>query len=92
MQARTPGYRDRIVAVRDTKSEEGMNLDMDSDLVLGLAERGRHAGNRADQFDFVKHRWVRLRSLLQTLEELAVPAGLAIQADDPHQRCPSTER
>lgn len=83
MQTRVPGYRDRIVAVKHTKSEGGMNLDMDGDVVMALSERGRYAGLRADHFDFVNHRWVRLRSFFQTLEELVVPAGAAFEADRP---------
>ncbi|MGD9753103.1 MAG: hypothetical protein AB7W59_19085 [Acidimicrobiia bacterium] len=81
MQTRIPGYRDRIVAVRHSGEAGGMNLDMGSAEVLKLAELGRHAGIRAEQFDFVNHRWVRLRSFLQTLEELTVPAATAIEAD-----------
>jgi hypothetical protein len=81
MQARVPGYRDRIVAVKHTKAEGGMNLDMDHRVVLGLSERGSFAGSRANEFDFVNHRWVRLRSYLQTLEELVGPA--ATRLDDP---------
>lgn len=66
-----------------------MNLDIDRDLVLALAERGRCAGLRAERFDFVNHRWVRLRSFLQTLEELAVPAGAAIEAERPAPDVPT---
>jgi hypothetical protein len=81
MQTRVPGYRDRIVAVKHTKTEGGMNLDMDQEVVLRLAERGRYAGSRAERFDFVNHRWVRFRSFLQVLEELIVPAGAALDDD-----------
>ncbi len=82
MQTRVPGYRDRIVAVEHTKSEGGMNLDMDPQVVLDLAERGRYAGQRADHFDFSNHRWVRLRSFLEVLEDLVVPAGNALRPQD----------
>jgi hypothetical protein len=80
MQTRVPGYRDRIVAVEHTKSEGGMNLDMDQPVVLGLAERGRFAGERAAQFDLVNHRWVRFRSFLEVLSEFVVPAARSIDA------------
>jgi hypothetical protein len=82
MQTRVPGYRDRIVVVKHTKSEGGMNLDMDGQVVLDLARRGRAAGHRAEHFDFVNHRWVRLRSFLHTLEELVVPAARTIDTED----------
>jgi hypothetical protein len=59
-----------------------MNLDMDPQVVLDLAERGRYAGQRADHFDFVNHRWVRLRSFLEVLEDLVVPAGDALRPQD----------
>lgn len=89
MQTRVPGYRDRIVAVKPTKTEGGMNLDMEQEVVRCLAKRGRYAGSRADRFDFVNHRWIRLRSFLQTLEELAVPAGPEIVADRPSPEVPT---
>lgn len=89
MQTRVPGYRDRIVAVKHSKTEGGMNLDMDGDVVLGLTERGRHAGIRADRFDFVNHRWIRLRSLLQTLEELVVPAAIRLDEMSPGPGIPT---
>jgi hypothetical protein len=89
MQTRVPGYRDRIVAVKHTKKEGGLNLDMDGKVVLGLTERGRYAGSRADRFDFVNHRWVRLRSFMQTLEELIVPAGSKIEAPRPSPDVPT---
>jgi hypothetical protein len=89
MQTRVPGYRDRIVAVKHTKTEGGLNLDMDGDVVRALAERGRYAGVRAEQFDFVNHRWVRLRSFLQTLCELAVPAANTLRAGRPAPDVPT---
>jgi len=80
MQARVPGYRDRIVAVHHTKQEGGLNLDMKSSTVARLAERGRFAGQRADNFDFENHRWVRLRSMFQTLEDFIEPAAVQLNA------------
>ena len=83
MQARVPGYRDRIVAVEHTKVEGGMNLDMPPGIVSGLAERGQYAGLRTDTFDFTNHRWVRFRSLLQTLGDLIEPARTPLQGPGP---------
>lgn len=40
---RYPGFRDRTVLVKQSKSEGGLNLFMDEDTIHGLAERGRVA-------------------------------------------------
>jgi Patatin-like phospholipase len=89
MQTRVPGYRDRIVAVNHTKNEGGINLDMDSEVVAALAERGRHAGLCAHNFDFVNHRWIRLRSMLQTLEAFVSPAAKKLDAERPRPDIPT---
>ncbi|MGO8937987.1 MAG: hypothetical protein ACLP3C_11555 [Mycobacterium sp.] len=83
MQALVPGYRDRIVAVEHTKVEGGMNLDMPPGIITDLAQRGRYAGLRTDFFDFTNHRWVRFRSLLQTLKDLIEPARTPLQGPGP---------
>ena len=92
MQAHVPGYRDRIVAVEHTKTEGGMNLDMDSTVISGLAERGQYAGLRTDSFDFTNHRWLRFRSLLQTLEEFIAPAEARLRRGRDHSTCSPTIR
>jgi hypothetical protein len=79
MQALVPGYRDRIVAVEHTKVEGGMNLDMPPGIISDLAERGRYAGLQTDTFNFTNHRWVRFRSLVQTLKDLIEPARTRLQ-------------
>ena len=83
MQALVPGYRDRIVAVEHTKVEGGMNLDMPPEIVSHLAQRGQDAGLKTGTFNFTKHRWVRFRSLLQTLEDLIEPARTPLQGPGP---------
>ncbi len=83
MQTHMPGYRDRIVTVRHTKDEGGLNLDMDSITVERLSLRGRHAGGRAQhQFDRDNHRWIRYRSFLHVLEKFVRPAAATIEASD----------
>ncbi len=76
-----PGYRDRVVLVRQTSDEGGLNLRMDKAVVDALAERGRVAARElAAQFDeprypskkpvrtgWDNHRWVRYRALLSGL-------------------------
>ena len=73
-----PGYRDRVVLVRQTSDEGGLNLRMDKTAVTTLAERGRVAARElAAQFDSPRypskkpvrtgwdnHRWLRYRALL----------------------------
>jgi hypothetical protein len=84
MQARVPGYRDRIVAVEHTKTEGGINLDMKGSIISGLAERGQYAGLRTESFDFTNHRWLRFRSLVQTLEDFIAPAETGLQGPGPN--------
>jgi predicted acylesterase/phospholipase RssA len=83
-----PGYRDRIVHVGLSKNEGGLNLKMDRDVIVRVAERGERAGELlADRFSpepgsdpqtgepialtWDNHRWVRYRSIMAALEELA---------------------
>src|SRR5215475_13374995 len=84
MQGHVPGYRDRIVAVEHTKTEGGINLDMDPTTIACLAERGQYAGSATEDFDFTNHRWVRFRSLLQTLEDFIAPAAPRLRATGGH--------
>ena len=39
-----PGYRDRVVHVALSKDQGGLNLDMDEEVILRVAERGERAG------------------------------------------------
>ncbi len=77
----TPGYRDRIVRILQTKREGGLNLYMDGPTIDQLARRGTAAGDaiteqflnphyptklpRATGWD--NHRWIRYRALLSVL-------------------------
>jgi Patatin-like phospholipase len=83
-QIRVPGYRDRIVVIKHTKAEGGLNLNMDPALIERLGERGRCAGaflvNRfahtpsrngpGDHLSWENHRWLRYRSLMPLVETL----------------------
>jgi hypothetical protein len=69
LQARAPGYRDRIVNIRIDPQEGGMNLDMHSEVTRPLTERGTLAGRTILQtFDLNNHVWVRYRNSLAGLE------------------------
>jgi len=84
-QTRVPGYRDRIVVIKHTKSEGGMNLTMDHQAIEKFSARGAAAGeylvnrfsgpsstNPDDDLSWENHRWVRYRSLMPLLENLLI--------------------
>jgi hypothetical protein len=77
MQARAPGFRDRIVRIYLEPDEGGLNLSMPAEVLDRLSKRGQAAGARIVE-RFLKetpsgwdnHRWVRLRLLLGRLDPL----------------------
>jgi hypothetical protein len=77
-QIAMPGFRDRVVEVRQRPDEGGMNLQMPADIIAGLAERGAEAGRnilygdgkKIKPFDFDAHRWMRYRNAMASLDEL----------------------
>jgi predicted acylesterase/phospholipase RssA len=72
MQAKTPGYRDRIVHISCRPDEGGLNLTMPPDVIKTLTDRGKRAGEKLrDEFDFDNHMWVRYRSTMATLEDFS---------------------
>lgn len=93
-----PGYRDRIVEVRQTKEQGGMNLDMKGPTIGRLADRGEAAASAmVSQFNepqyrdkftgWDNHRWIRYRAALATLPDFLASfqrgaSILAIDADD----------
>lgn len=73
LQARAPGYRDRIVHVPLTSKEGGLNLNMDKAVLDSIAAKGTLAGvELATKFDFNNHYWVRWRNVAATTERFAV--------------------
>lgn len=98
-QLSLPGFRDRIVRVKQTRAEGGMNLFMDAATIDLLAERGRAAARAMiDQFNqprypvraptatgWENHQWVRYRALLACLPEWleSYARGRAVQAFGP---------
>ena len=78
-QSTVPGYRDRIVHIRHSKDEGGLNLDMPPGAIEALSDRGRRAGEMlagrfgphppADvELTWLNHRWVRYRSTMALLD------------------------
>lgn len=80
LQRSAAGSRDRVVTVRHTVKEGGLNLDMDDKAITRLAESGELAATKLiDGFcptprpaqlndDLTYHRWVRLRIQLRVTE------------------------
>ena len=77
-QVRVPGYRDRVVHIFQTDTEGGMNLNMKSEVIRALSERGRFAGvklrerfmgNDGSPLTWDNHRWIRYRSMMSLLEK-----------------------
>jgi predicted acylesterase/phospholipase RssA len=77
MQARAPGFRDRIARIHLEKQEGGLNLAMPPTVLKDLGDRGRAAADKilkrfveATPSGWENHRWVRLRLLLGQVDPL----------------------
>ena len=94
-----PGYRDRIVTIFMDKDEGGLNLDMPSDILQRLRERGRVAGQMiAARFDdprtgmpqsdapnmnWANHRWLRYRSTMGALRSYLTSMAFSYRNPQP---------
>jgi len=83
LQARAPGYRDRIVHVALEGDEGGMNLDMPQAVLSRIADKGTLAGQRFGAFSFENHYWVRWRNLASAYQRYTVDVA---RTDDPAQQ------
>ncbi len=87
VQMALPGYRDRIVTIKLSGSEGGLNLDMPSELLMRLKARGAEAGKRlvqrfgnpsgegspdAPEMGWTNHRWLRFRSTMGALRSYTI--------------------
>jgi predicted acylesterase/phospholipase RssA len=75
-QASLPSYRERIAQVYLDSTEGGLNLNMDSEVIQKLGQRGAKAGllliehfSSGQKTSYAEHVWVRLRVLLARLEQ-----------------------
>lgn len=80
MQSAMPGYRNRIAQVRTREGEGGANLFMTRERVASLALRGALAGARlrvrfADESQWNRFRWLRLRIAVGNVERLRALTG-----------------
>jgi predicted acylesterase/phospholipase RssA len=95
---RSPGYRDRVAAVRLEPHEGGLNLNMPAPLIEHLSRYGESAAEHLDlhfnparaeeceaagvKTTWDNHRWVRLLSTLAGFEVLVQEFEKAWQRDD----------
>jgi len=80
LQRAAPGFRDRVLTIRHSAGEGGLNLDMSREDIEAMAASGnagaqklidafaRPADLESDHFTY--HRWVRVRSLLGVLQRM----------------------
>ncbi|WP_117309284.1 patatin-like phospholipase family protein [Stenotrophomonas sp. G4] len=83
LQARAPGYRDRIVHVSLQGDEGGMNLDMPQEVLTRIADKGSLAGARFCSFSFENHYWIRWRNLASAYQRYTLEIA---RTDDPAQQ------
>ncbi|OBU66069.1 RpoH suppressor [Stenotrophomonas maltophilia] len=83
LQARAPGYRDRIVHVSLQGDEGGMNLDMPQEVLARIADKGSLAGARFCAFSFENHYWIRWRNLASAYQRYVLEVA---RTDDPAQQ------
>lgn len=70
MQSALPSYRERIVTVRFSEDEGGLNLTMGPEAIESIRDKGRQAARNLLEFPFDEHRWVRFRVLMAQQGEL----------------------
>lgn len=96
-QARLAGVRDRVVRVRLAENEGGMNLNMPSDVIKDVAQRGADAAAKiidrflgpppADGWDgWSSQRWARLDVFIYALNQKAPGLLKALGSGVPHSK------
>jgi hypothetical protein len=69
MQSMLPSYRERIVQIRLTDDEGGLNLDMSEEIIREVVKKGEDAGKLlVGDFSMQTHQWVRFRVLMKQME------------------------
>lgn len=79
-QSTLPGYRDRIVEVRHTPDEGGININMTEKQILRMCWKGWCAGKALEAFNFEHHRWARYKTAMAELDKAT--ADMASKYDD----------
>jgi predicted acylesterase/phospholipase RssA len=95
LQRAAPGFRDRVVTIRHTKEEGGLNLDMAPADIAAMTASGDLAARRLieafatppdiEHDHFTYHRWVRVRSLLGVSQQVLreIHEGVTVLDNDP---------
>jgi hypothetical protein len=102
LQRAAPGYRDRVVTIRHTKEEGGLNLDMAPADIAAMAASGDLAARRLieafatppdiEHDHFMYHRWVRVRSLLGVSQQVLREIHEGVTVLDNHPPYPDLVR
>ena len=102
LQRAAPGYRDRVVTIRHTKEEGGLNLDMAPADIAAMAASGDLAARRLieafatppdfEHDHFTYHRWVRVRSLLGVSQQVLREIHEGVTVLDNHPPYPDLVR
>jgi hypothetical protein len=80
LQSQLPGYYDRVVTILLSSTEGGLNLDMTPETIEQIAIKGYWAGDAVvKRFNLAHHQWVRLRVLLNELEQQLIPLHESLQ-------------
>jgi hypothetical protein len=93
-QLAVPGFRDRVVHVKLSPDEGGLNLNMNAAKVTALSERGMWAGRllraryglagaTSDPLNWNSHRWTRFRTSMQLLQKALRQMTNAFTYKDP---------
>jgi hypothetical protein len=81
MQSLLPSYRERIVQIRLTDDEGGLNLNMGQKVIEAVVGKGKKAGGLLTGFDLPSHQWVRFRVLMRQMEKSLYSLREAIAPD-----------
>ena len=86
LQANLPSYRERVVQIRLSDEEGGLNLNMPHKTIEGIVRKGRKAGeliwnskNNSQEFNLEYHQWVRFLVLMADLEENFEKMGINLK-------------
>ena len=78
LQARLPGYRERIAHIALKSDQGGLNLGMNTATVATLADFGKQAAEKLRrEFDLDEHRWRRFLVAMARMEETLDEVGTA---------------
>ncbi len=85
MQAMLPSYRERIVQIRLTDDEGGLNLDMLPKDIENVLRKGGEAGEALCDFNLEHHQWVRFRVLMKQMEASLTEMNLVMSTHQIYQ-------